>query len=65
MSTNVLEFDKDLDEVCRVLASGSTVRPELREILDKETDRIREEIQRKHGTLDIAVELIREAREGV
>ena len=38
---------------------------ELRDKLDKETDRIREEIRTKHGTLNIAVELIHEAREGV
>jgi hypothetical protein len=65
MSTSILESDKDLEEVCKVLASGGIVRPELRDKLDKETDRIREEIRRKHGTLNIAVELVHEAREGV
>ena len=65
MNASVLESDKDLEDVCKLLASGSVIPAELRDKLDKETDRIREEIRTKHGTLNIAVELIHEAREGV
>jgi hypothetical protein len=35
MRTSILEFDKDLDKICQVLAAGGKNRRELRDKLDQ------------------------------
>ncbi|HEY2414295.1 MAG TPA: hypothetical protein VGI40_18770 [Pirellulaceae bacterium] len=63
MSIKDSEPDKELQEVCELLAKGNRVGPDLRKKLDEQARQIREDIRKKHGTLNIATELVREARE--
>jgi hypothetical protein len=45
-------------------AARGVVDPEARRIARERMDRMREEFRRRHGEVNLAVELIREAREG-
>jgi hypothetical protein len=45
-------------------ASRGVVDPDARRIARERMDRMREEFRRRHGEVNLAVELIREAREG-
>jgi hypothetical protein len=45
------------------LASRGVVDPVARRIARERMDRMREEFRRRHGEVNVAVELIREARE--
>lgn len=57
------EVVADLEEAARYAASG--VRdPEVMRKAAETMDRLREEIRRKHGVLDIGVPAIRQLRDG-
>jgi hypothetical protein len=45
-------------------AVRGVVDPEARRIARERMDRMREEFRRRHGEVNLAVDLIREAREG-
>ena len=45
-------------------AARGIVDPEARRIARERMDRMREEFRRRHGEANLAVELIREARDG-
>jgi hypothetical protein len=45
------------------LAAGGAINPELRRMARERMDRMREEFRRRHGEVNLAVELIRQARE--
>jgi hypothetical protein len=53
----------ELEAVCRAVAGGRKVGPELRKRIDERADKVREEIFRQHGVLDIGVPIIRELRD--
>jgi hypothetical protein len=53
----------DLEEVCRQAASGGVRDPELLRRIQERSAKAREEILRKHGVLNVAVDLIREIRD--
>jgi hypothetical protein len=61
MSTDTLL--SDLEAVCRSLAEGRPVDPELQQKAVETSNQVREELRRKHGLLDVAVDLVRDARE--
>ena len=53
----------DLKEATRQAAAGGVRDPELLRRLAERTEQVRQEILRKHGVLDVAVDFVREARE--
>jgi hypothetical protein len=53
----------DLDYAVHLATTG-TRDPEFEARIRAESDRITEEIRAKHGLLDVAVALVREARDG-
>lgn len=53
---------RDLEEVCKHLFAGKAIPAELIQRVDEDAAEIREEIRRKHGVVDVAVDLVREAR---
>jgi hypothetical protein len=52
----------DLDYAIQLFMAGKT-DPEFAARIRSESDRITEEIRKKHGVLDIAVDLVRETRD--
>ena len=52
----------DLDYALQLIMSGKRA-PEFEARIRAESDKITEEIRRKHGILNIAVDLVREARD--
>jgi hypothetical protein len=60
MSTTVETHD--LEEVCKHLFAGRPIPAELARRVDADAAEIREEIRQKHGILEVAVDLVREAR---
>jgi hypothetical protein len=57
-----IETTAELAEAVRFATTGKGDPDMLRKIAEQ-SSRIREELRRKHGTLDLAVPLIREIRE--
>jgi hypothetical protein len=53
----------DLEEVARQAASGGVRDPELLRRVSERAEKARQEILKKHGVLNIAVDLIREGRD--
>jgi hypothetical protein len=53
----------DLEEAANCAANGRTPSPEFVHRIALEAERIREEVKRKHGILDIGVPAIRELRD--
>jgi hypothetical protein len=53
----------DMKEVMRQAAAGGVKDPELLRRVAGRSERVRQEILRKHGVLDVAVDLVRELRE--
>jgi hypothetical protein len=54
----------DMEEVCRLISEGKRVTdPALRKRIHERSERVRREMLEKHGMTDIAVDLIREARD--
>ena len=56
------EIMAELEEAARHALTGQG-DPEVLRRISERAARVREEIRQKHGTLDVAVSLIREARE--
>ena len=56
------EILAELQEVCEAAMRGDPIDPVAAEQAAREMDEGREEIRRRFGELDIAVELIREVR---
>lgn len=54
----------DMREVMRQAAVGGVKDPELLRRIAERSEKVRQEILRKHGVLDVAVDLVRETREG-
>ena len=57
------EILADLEEVCRRLMTGGVQDPELLERIRRRSEAARKELREKYGELNIAVDLIREARD--
>jgi len=53
----------DLEAICNAIAAGRRPDPELARRAAERADRMREEVRRRHGILNIAVDLIREGRD--
>jgi hypothetical protein len=54
----------DLEEICRLVSAGKRVTdPALRQRVQERGDSIRREMLARHGITNIAVDLIREARD--
>jgi hypothetical protein len=53
----------DHEEIVRAAAERRPVDPEVSKRVRERAEKIREEILRTHGVLNVAVDLIREARE--
>jgi hypothetical protein len=53
----------DLEEAANCAASGRAPSPEFVRRIAREAEKIREEVKRKHGILDIGVPAIRELRD--
>lgn len=53
---------RDLEEVCKHLFAGTPIPAELARRVDEEAAEICEEIRQKHGIIEVAVDLVREAR---
>jgi predicted thioredoxin/glutaredoxin len=62
MSTQTLEVNKDVEEVVRLITSGSK-DPEAWRRVRERADRFCEEMRKKYGVREIAVDLVREARD--
>jgi hypothetical protein len=59
------EYDPLLEEAYRAIeANDHAALQRLRPQLDAMADKIRAEIRAKHGVLNVAVQLVREARGG-
>jgi hypothetical protein len=57
------ELAADTQAILDKIATGKPLETATRERLQQEAERIREEIVRKHGVLDIGVPSIRELRD--
>ena len=57
-----LESDQVLSEVCRLLEAGRSLDPALVRKVDEEAEAIRGEIRERLGTIEVAVDLVRESR---
>jgi len=53
----------DLKEATRQAAAGGVKDPELLRRITERSEQVQQEILRKHGVLDVAVDLVRETRE--
>jgi hypothetical protein len=54
----------DHEEVCRLLAAGEKVTdPDLRRRITERAEKVRREMLAKHGVTNMAVDMIREARD--
>ncbi len=53
----------DLKEATRQAAAGGVKARELLRRIAERSEQVRQEILRKHGVLDVAVDLVRETRE--
>jgi hypothetical protein len=53
----------DHEEIVRAAAERRRVDPEVSKRVRERAEKVREEILRTHGILNVAVDLIREARE--
>jgi hypothetical protein len=64
MSTDTNEItDADTEAILNRMTYGKRLDPDVYRRIREEGARITEEIRRKHGVLDIAVDLIRETRD--
>ena len=53
----------DHEEVVRAAAERRPVDPEVSKRVRERAERIREELRQKYGTMNVAVDLIRECRD--
>lgn len=57
------EVMADLEKAARSAAVGQAPDPEFAQRIAAEAEKVREEVRRKHGILDIGVPAIRELRD--
>ena len=57
------ELAADTQAILDKITTGKPLEPATRERLERDAGRIREEIVRKHGILDIGVPAVRELRD--
>jgi hypothetical protein len=62
MAAGFLETDKDLSEVVRLVSSKTKDVEALRRARER-ADSVRDEMKKKYGKLNVAVELVKEARD--
>lgn len=62
MTTELHPSTDPITEAVLEHMKGKPLDPSIRQHLRAEAAKVREEIRRKHGTLNMAVDLIREAR---
>lgn len=53
----------DHEEIVRAAAERRPIDPEVSKRVRERAERIREELRQKYGTLDVAIDLIREFRD--
>lgn len=53
----------DLDAILEHVFSGTAIEPDLARRVRERSERAQEELRRKHGQLNVAVDLIREIRD--
>jgi hypothetical protein len=53
----------DLAEVCRQAASGGVRDAELLRRVTERSERVQEELRKKYGEINVAIDLIREIRD--
>jgi hypothetical protein len=58
------ELDADTNAILEKLASGTPLDADTYNRVRQQADRIRDEVFRKHGLLDIGVSAVREFRDG-
>jgi hypothetical protein len=64
MSTEVrTDAQADLEAICKAIAEKKPIDPAITRRVRERSRQAREELLRLHGVRDIAVELVREARE--
>ena len=63
MSIKLTEVQADLDELNASLSEGRAIDPELKKRIRDRSDKLREEVKKSHGSLNVAVDLIRANRE--
>ncbi len=59
----IVSADADGDAVIESLLTGKPIDPETARRVQERAEQITQELRRKHGTLDVAVDLIREIRD--
>src|SRR5437870_11239683 len=59
------EAQADLEAVMQHVTAGTPVEPELAQRVRERSRRITEELRGKYGELNVAVDLVRESREGL
>ena len=57
------EILADLEEVCQQAAAGGVRDPDLLRRVKERSAQVRQELLRKHGLLNVAVDLVREVRD--
>jgi hypothetical protein len=57
------EILADLEAVCKQIPAGGVTDPELLRRVRERSEKARAEVLRRHGVLDVAADLIREARD--
>lgn len=57
------DITADLEAVRAAIAAGRPVDPEIKKRVHARAEKIREEILKKHGVLNVAVDLVRESRD--
>ena len=65
MSTDTIPTDvqSDLETLCASVAEGKEVDPVLAQRVQERARKLREEIYRRQGLLNVAVDLVAEGRE--
>jgi len=64
LKPSVTQEQADSQEVARLIAGGKRVSdPELRRRIRARAERVRQEILEKHGVVEWAVDMIRDARD--
>jgi len=64
LKSSTTQEKADSQEVARLLAEGKKVTdPELRRRIRSRADKVRQEILEKHGVVEWAVDMIRDARD--
>jgi hypothetical protein len=58
-----LQSDPDGDAVIESIMTGRPLDPEIARRIEERADKITDELRRKYGTLNVAVDLVREVRD--